>query len=148
MPGPERNLLWIIVRNFVDSLRPRPIKGNSMGKDYLGNAYFEIPANPSVGKRKPTRWYDPPKQLDFQDPIPAEWEAWLRMRRTEPPTEEEIAKNLAIAQMKKINAAKLEAKRLAEGGSLPSVPERGAQSFPVYPDFQPGDPDNKQPNNK
>lgn len=44
--------------------------------------------------------------------------------------------------MKKINAAKLEAKRLAEGGALPTMPEK---SFPVYPDFQPGDPENKYP---
>lgn len=51
------------------------------GKDYIGNEYYEIPADPSVGKRKASRWYDPPKELDFQDPIPAEWEAWLRMRR-------------------------------------------------------------------
>lgn len=51
------------------------------GKDYIGNSYFEIPAEPSAGKRKPTRWYNPPKGQDFQDPIPAEWEAWLRMRR-------------------------------------------------------------------
>lgn len=45
--------------------------------------------------------------------------------------------------MKKVNAAKIEAKRLAEGGSLPSVPERGHQSFPMYPDLKPGDPENK-----
>lgn len=51
------------------------------GKDYIGNTYFEIPANPSEGKRKPSRWYDPPKGQDFQNPIPAEWESWLRMRR-------------------------------------------------------------------
>lgn len=51
------------------------------GKDYIGNAYYEIPADPSIGKRKPVRWYDPPKGQDFQDPIPTEWEAWLRMRR-------------------------------------------------------------------
>lgn len=51
------------------------------GKDYIGNTYYEIPANPREGKRKPSRWYDPPKGQDFQDPIPAEWESWLRMRR-------------------------------------------------------------------
>ncbi|CAB3241051.1 unnamed protein product [Arctia plantaginis] len=117
-----------------------------MGKDYLGNRYFEIPAERSIGKRKPTRWYDPPRGGDFQEPIPAEWEAWLRMRRGEPPSEEEIATNLAIAKLKKENAAKLEAKRLAEGGSLPVVPDRGHESFPTYQDLPSGDPENKQPN--
>ena len=62
--------------------------------------------------------------------------------RSDPPTEAEIAQNLAIAQMKKINAAKLETKRLSEGGAVPAIPERGAQSFPVYPDIYPGDPKN------
>ncbi|XP_075975549.1 NADH dehydrogenase [ubiquinone] 1 alpha subcomplex assembly factor 2 [Anticarsia gemmatalis] len=141
--GESRNLLLVVLRNFVNSFRPRQIRGNKMGKDYLGNIYFEIPADPSIGKRKASRWYDPPKGQDFQEPIPAEWEAWLRMRRPVPPTEEEIEKNLAIAKMKKINAAKIEEQRLAEGGSLPTLPERGHESFPVYPGMSPGDPDNK-----
>lgn len=51
------------------------------GKDYIGNKYYEIPADPSVGRRKPKRWYFPPKGRDFQDPIPAEWQAWLRKTR-------------------------------------------------------------------
>ncbi|CAD0194995.1 unnamed protein product [Chrysodeixis includens] len=143
MSGESRNLWLIVFKNFINSFKPRQIRGNHMGKDYIGNAYYEIPANPREGKRKPTRWYNPAKGLDFQDPIPSEWEAWLRMRRPEPPTEEEIAKNVAIAQMKKLNAAKIEEKRLAEGGSLPSIPERGHNSFPTYPEYTPGDPENK-----
>ncbi|CAG9581681.1 unnamed protein product [Danaus chrysippus] len=130
--GEYRHVFRILFRNFINSFRPRQIRGNPMGKDYIGNKYYEIPADPSSGKRKPSRWYDPPKNLDFQDPIPAEWEAWLRLRRTEPPTEEEIAKNLAIAEMKKVNAAKLEAERLLEQGSLPSQVERGPQPYPNF----------------
>ncbi|KAG6458152.1 NADH dehydrogenase [ubiquinone] 1 alpha subcomplex assembly factor 2 [Manduca sexta] len=145
--GEHRHLWRIVIRNFINSLRPRQIKGNNIGKDYIGNVYYEIPADPSLGKRKPTRWYDPPSGQDFKDPIPAEWESWLRMRRKEPPTEEEVAKNLAIAKLKKENAAKLEAKRLQEGGATPSIPEKGPQSFPVYDEFHTGDPEdhpNKQ----
>lgn len=114
-----------------------------MGNDYIGNKYYEIPAQPSSGKRMPTRWYDPPKGQDFQDPLPAEWMAWLRQTRVEPPTEEEIAKNVAIAQLKKVNAAKIESKRLSEGGSLPSVPEKGHSSFPTYTDFHTGEMEGK-----
>ncbi|KAJ0182344.1 hypothetical protein K1T71_001713 [Dendrolimus kikuchii] len=139
--GEYRHVWRIVFRNFINSFRPRQITGNNMGKDYIGNIYYEIPADPSLGKRKPTRWYDPPKGQDFQDPIPAEWEAWLRMRRMEPPTEEEIAKNVALAKLKKENAAKIEAQRLADGGSLPSRPERGAQSFPTYSEYTTGDPE-------
>ncbi|CAH2050747.1 unnamed protein product, partial [Iphiclides podalirius] len=116
------------------------IQGNKIGKDYIGNIYYEIPADPSRGKRKPSRWYDPPKGLDFEDPIPSEWESWLRMRRKEPPTEDEVAQNLALAKMKQENAAQLEAKRLADGGSLPTPPERGPQSFPKYSEYHSGDP--------
>lgn len=56
----------------------------------------------------------------------------------QPPTEEEIAKNVAIAQMKKINAAKIETKRLVEGGSLPTVPVKGAESYPAYSEYHSG----------
>ncbi|CAH0405216.1 unnamed protein product [Chilo suppressalis] len=138
--GEYRHVWRIVLRNFFNSLKPRQIKGNNMGKDYIGNIYYEIPADPQRGKRKATRWYDPPKGLDFQEPLPSEWESWLRMRRTEPPTAEEIAKNVAIAEQKKINAAKIEEKRLAEGGALPTPVERGAQSFPTYPEYHTGDP--------
>ncbi|XP_053621274.1 NADH dehydrogenase [ubiquinone] 1 alpha subcomplex assembly factor 2 [Plodia interpunctella] len=145
--GPTRGVFRIVLQNFINSLKPRQIRGNHIGKDYIGNVYFEIPADPNRGKRKPSRWYDPPKGLDFQDPIPAEWQAWLRMTRKEPPTEEEIAKNLAVAKLKKINAAKIEEKRLAEGGSLPVPPERGPETYPTYPEYHTGHPDN-HPKNK
>ncbi|XP_068626776.1 NADH dehydrogenase [ubiquinone] 1 alpha subcomplex assembly factor 2 isoform X2 [Battus philenor] len=137
--GEYRHVWRIVLQNFINSFRPRQIKGNHIGKDYIGNIYFEIPADPSRGKRRPSRWYDPPKGHDFENPIPPEWESWLRYRRQEPPTEEEIANNLAIAELKKENADGLEAKRLAEGGSLPTTPERGPQSFPKYPEYYGGD---------
>lgn len=57
------------------------------------------------------------------------------------PTEEEIAKNLAVAKTKEINAAKIEEKRLQHGGSIPAVPEKGRESFPKYPDLPSGDPE-------
>ncbi|XP_045491465.1 NADH dehydrogenase [ubiquinone] 1 alpha subcomplex assembly factor 2 [Colias croceus] len=140
MSGGEYRYVWrIVFRNFINSFKPRQVRGNKIGKDYIGNEYFEIPADPSRGKRNPARWYDPPKGLDFQDPIPAEWEAWLRMRRKEPPTEEEIARNVAIAQMKKVNAAKIEQNRLAEGGSLPAPADKGPESYPKYKDYHVGD---------
>lgn len=146
--GEYRQVWRIVFRNFINSLRPKQVTGNNVGKDYIGNTYFEIPANPSEGKRKPSRWYDPPKGQDFQNPIPAEWESWLRMRRKEPPSEEEIAKNVAIAQIKKENAAKIEMKRLAEGGSLPAVPERGPQSYPTYDEYSTGDSEGVHSNKK
>lgn len=66
--------------------------------------------------------------------------------RNEPPTEEEVAKNLAIAEMKKVNAAKIEEQRLIDGGSLPAPAEKGHESFPTYSEYHPGDPTNKYRN--
>lgn len=43
--------------------------------------------------------------------------------------------------MKKLNADKIEEKRLRLGGSVPSVPSKGKQSFPTYPDMPSGDPE-------
>jgi NADH:ubiquinone oxidoreductase subunit len=50
----------------------------------------------------------------FDATLPAEWESWLRHRRDDPPTPEQVAASLAEAEMKKINAAKLEEKRIKE----------------------------------
>lgn len=56
--------------------------GNLMGEDYFGNKYFEIPANPNIGKRRPERWFEPSGDRDaFDRELTAEWEAWLRHRR-------------------------------------------------------------------
>lgn len=50
--------------------------------------------------------------------------------RKEPPTNDELRKNLAIMQMKKINAAKLE-----EKFPTPQLPKTGA-AFPSYPEYE------------
>lgn len=68
---------------FVNSLRPRQRTGNFMGEDYFGNKYFEIPAEPNIGKRRPQRWFVPSenKHDNFDKELTAEWESWLRHRR-------------------------------------------------------------------
>lgn len=82
-----RPLFRIIFQNFINSFRPRQIKGNLMGEDYLGNKYYEIPADPKLGQRKSSRWFEPPGKRDINDPedhgheLTAEWESWLRGRR-------------------------------------------------------------------
>ena len=76
----------------------------SAGKDYMGNMYYEAPADPSRGVRAPKRWYWPQHEDDWDRPIPPEWEAWLRYRRPDAPTEEEINRNIAMAQLKRLRA--------------------------------------------
>lgn len=132
----SRNLIAVIFRNFINSLRPRQMRGTLIGTDYFGNKYYEIPANPQLGKRKPSRWFEPVEKDDFQQEMPAEWEAWLRGRRTEPPEEAEILKNVAIMKMKKENALKLEAKYGKEGGSSLKRVTKGPESFPKYDEYE------------
>jgi hypothetical protein len=78
-----RPLIRIIIQNFLNSFKPRQIRGDLKGEDYLGNKYYEIPADPSRGKRKPSRWFEPPgkPEDDHGHELTAEWESWLRGRR-------------------------------------------------------------------
>ncbi|EFX81556.1 hypothetical protein DAPPUDRAFT_303452 [Daphnia pulex] len=103
----SRSIWSKVFTNFVNSLRPRQAKGNLMGEDYMNNKYFEIPADPRRGKRNPSRWFEPIEKDNFEQELPAEWEAWLRGRRKEIPSTEEVLKNLGIMQMKKTNAKKV-----------------------------------------
>lgn len=71
--------------------------------------------------------------------ISFEWNAWLRNRRTDPPTEAEIVDNVAFSKMQKENADKLAEK---EGRKVDaSVKHSSMSSFPVYEEYEvtPGD---------
>ncbi|KAG7166973.1 putative NADH dehydrogenase [ubiquinone] 1 alpha subcomplex assembly factor 2-like [Homarus americanus] len=90
---------------------------------------------PSRGKRHPQRWYVPPVDMRYdQEHMPAEWDAWLRNRRPEPPGESELRENLTIATMKKQNADKLEEKYIKKPDS--TTKESAKPSYPVYDDYE------------
>jgi len=61
-------------RSLLTSLKPRQIRGNLVGGDHLGTKYYEIPADPRGGKRKPERWFLPLEKNKFDQDIPSEWE--------------------------------------------------------------------------
>lgn len=103
----ERGLFRQIFNEFVASLTPNFARRKLMGEDYFGTKYFEIP--PRKGSlKKAARSFEPVNKNDFSQEIPAEWEAWLRNRRREPPTKEELEKNYEIILMKRKNASKVE----------------------------------------
>ncbi|XP_067140181.1 NADH dehydrogenase [ubiquinone] 1 alpha subcomplex assembly factor 2 [Centruroides vittatus] len=106
-----RSILKMIFTNFIRSLRPKNVlsQGKVAGKDQFGNTYYEIPADPSRGKRVPKRWYKPEIDEDWEKEVPIEWEAWLRGRRGDPPTKEEIDKNYQTMMLTKKHAEKLAA---------------------------------------
>uniref|UniRef100_A0A6M2DCX0 Putative mimitin mitochondrial n=1 Tax=Xenopsylla cheopis TaxID=163159 RepID=A0A6M2DCX0_XENCH len=135
---PARNIYLQILKNFVNSFKlgRANMKGNFIGKDYLGNEYYETPADPSIGKRKANRYFQPRIKNKFDQELPAEWEAWLRGRRPEPPTEEEIKENLRIIQMKQKNAKLLEDKFKTDKTGVLAKPTAGMESFPKYTEFE------------
>lgn len=57
------------------------------------------------------------------------------MNRAEPPTDEELKHNLAIMQMKKVNAAKLDAKYSGGKEKEPQL-ATGSGSFPRYDEYE------------
>lgn len=79
--APPRSILTMIFGNLIRSFKPRKIRGNFMGEDYFGNKYYEIPPDPSIGKRKSSRWFEPVNKDDFEQERTAEWDSWLRGRR-------------------------------------------------------------------
>lgn len=130
----QRDLLKIIFQNFMKSIRPREFTGTFRGTDLYGNKYFEKVADPSVGRRKPSRYFVPPKKSDFMNEVSPEWEAWLRGRRNDAPTEEELQYNKAFMEMKQQKA-----KAIDEGLVKPEPQQvleakRGVESFPTYGD--------------
>ncbi|XP_058837768.1 NADH dehydrogenase [ubiquinone] 1 alpha subcomplex assembly factor 2-like [Topomyia yanbarensis] len=134
---PSRGVIQMVFRNFLNSLKPRQWKGNFMGEDYFGNKYYEIPANPSIGQRRVQRWFEPTEKEAYGQEITAEWEAWLRGRRKEPPTAEELTRNLAIMKMKERNAAKLDEK-YGKKKDVDELEKRttGMGSFPEYEEYE------------
>ncbi|KDR10793.1 mimitin, mitochondrial [Zootermopsis nevadensis] len=132
-----RSILAMIFRNFIQSLKPRKIRGDLVGTDYFGNRYFEIPANPQIGKRKPSRWFEPKVKEDFDQEIPAEWEAWLRGRRSIPPEEEEVLRNLAAMKQKKENAKEIALRETsANEQNILEQEIKGMESFPKHDEYE------------
>jgi len=148
-------MLQYVFKHFKDSFKvaKREKIGEIVGRDPYGNTYYEIPAQPQLGKRRPTRWYntaeteradiiDKDLWAGFDSNLPAEWESWLRFRRTEPPTDDEVLKSLAIAEMKKVNAAKLEMARIEElkaqglDAGPPKPQDHEKTPYPKYEEFE------------
>lgn len=140
MSGKTRSLYGTAFKHFLNSLKPRSSPGVLVGSDQHGNKYYEIAADPSRGKRYPKRWLVPVSEAKYREEmISFEWNAWLRNRRAEPPSESEIVGNVAYSKMLKENADKLDEK---EGKKVDtSAKHTNMTSFPVYEEYEvtPGD---------
>ncbi|XP_011686671.1 PREDICTED: mimitin, mitochondrial [Wasmannia auropunctata] len=136
----ERGVMQILWKTFLSAMKPRFARRKLMGEDYYGTRYYEEEIRYSARKRPP-RYFVPVNKDDFEQELPAEWEAWLRYRRKEPPTREEVEANYQVAQAKKENAAKLTAGSRSESGDAKSLPAPSASqttsgNFPIYEDYK------------
>ncbi|XP_055354168.1 NADH dehydrogenase [ubiquinone] 1 alpha subcomplex assembly factor 2-like [Paramacrobiotus metropolitanus] len=135
--GRVRPSAWrTVITNFVNSLRKAPPR-EFIGEDYLGNRYYEQPT-PYSSNRKLARSLEPANRHKYHfehdarwEEIPPEWEAWLRNKRKDPPTAEEIQQNIALMLQKQANGARLEAERRQQ---LASASERLPVPAPVDSD--------------
>ncbi|XP_072766761.1 NADH dehydrogenase [ubiquinone] 1 alpha subcomplex assembly factor 2 [Anoplolepis gracilipes] len=138
----ERGVIKMIWNSFISSLKPRFTRRKLMGEDYYGTKYYEQDIRNS-SRPRPPRYFVPVNKDDFEQEIPAEWEAWLRYRRKDPPTQEEIEANYQLAMTKKENAAKLLEKNYSKNEASKDLPVQPSVSqttnpgsFPVYEDYK------------
>ncbi|XP_060825298.1 NADH dehydrogenase [ubiquinone] 1 alpha subcomplex assembly factor 2 [Bombus pascuorum] len=131
MSGKERGLFQIIFKNFIASFKPTRHK--LIGEDYYGTKYYEI-ENPRSRRKNSPRYFVPVNKDDDTQEVPVEWEAWLRYRRKDPPTREEIEKNYQLQMIKKQNAAEIEAKYGLQ--KVKQTSEETHTPFPVYEEYK------------
>ncbi|XP_030643997.1 NADH dehydrogenase [ubiquinone] 1 alpha subcomplex assembly factor 2 [Chanos chanos] len=98
-----------------------------VGTDHLGNKYYIIPEQKTWTGRiiRAKRTMEPSNPAEYQyleGSIPSEWDAWIRGRRNQPPTLEELMKNESYRKNIKVKAQEalekdmaLQAKEYEEG---------------------------------
>ncbi|MCI4380656.1 hypothetical protein PGIGA_G00242630 [Pangasianodon gigas] len=86
-----------------------------VGTDHLGNKYYYIPEQKTWTGRvvRARRFVEASNPTEFEyleGSIPSEWDAWIRGRRKDPPTIEELLKNERYREQIKIKAQEAEEK--------------------------------------
>jgi NADH:ubiquinone oxidoreductase subunit len=110
-----------------------------VGGDASGNLYYARTERDDEGGPVERREVRPPssRPSDFDSrTVPAEWSAWLRATRADPPTPEEIASNEARRERTRELAASVDARaaaaraaRLAAGAPEREAPRLEAGEF-------------------
>uniref|UniRef100_UPI0025ADD796 NADH dehydrogenase [ubiquinone] 1 alpha subcomplex assembly factor 2 isoform X1 n=1 Tax=Doryrhamphus excisus TaxID=161450 RepID=UPI0025ADD796 len=86
-----------------------------VGTDHLGNKYYFFPEQKTwTGRRvRAKRMVEASNPTEYEymgGSIPIEWDAWIRGRRKEPPSVEELADNEAYRRQIKLKAKECEEK--------------------------------------
>ncbi|KAK7490393.1 hypothetical protein BaRGS_00018372 [Batillaria attramentaria] len=118
-----------------------------VGEDHLGNRYYEKDPDQKRGRRG-SRWVEARDaaegDMTFMPEVPSEWDSWLRRRRDNPPTQEELDRNYAMmirtqqrAKELERNEGKLPVDEVPEAPYTETVTEESFKSkFPKYEDFE------------
>ncbi|CAK9824791.1 NADH dehydrogenase [ubiquinone] 1 alpha subcomplex assembly factor 2 [Anthophora retusa] len=138
MSGKGRSVLQMIFRDFVASIKFGSTKTKLIGEDYYGTKYYETPIPKGSAKKLPTRYFEPINKTDFEQELPAEWEAWLRHRRKVPPTKEELERNHQIQLIKKQNARQIKEIYSSSETEVTKLATQTKQqsSFPTYEEYK------------
>ncbi|XP_066499482.1 NADH dehydrogenase [ubiquinone] 1 alpha subcomplex assembly factor 2 [Hoplias malabaricus] len=86
-----------------------------VGTDHFGNKYYYVPEQKTwtgrvVRARRMVEALNPTEFEYLEGNIPSEWDAWIRGRRKDPPTIEELLKNERYREHIKIKALEAEEK--------------------------------------
>ncbi|KAM6943784.1 NADH dehydrogenase [ubiquinone] 1 alpha subcomplex assembly factor 2 [Lycodopsis pacificus] len=89
-----------------------------VGTDTSGNNYYVIPKQKTwtgrlVRAKRMVEAANPTEYEYIEGSIPMEWDAWIRGRRKEPPSAEELLKNESYRENIKLKAKAVEEKDLA-----------------------------------
>ncbi|XP_060927800.1 NADH dehydrogenase [ubiquinone] 1 alpha subcomplex assembly factor 2 [Limanda limanda] len=89
-----------------------------VGTDHLGNRYYFVPEQKTwtgrlVRAKRMVEAANPTEYEYIEGSIPMEWDAWIRGRRKEPPSVEELVKNESYRTQIKLKAKEVEEKDLA-----------------------------------
>ncbi|KAM9391707.1 NADH dehydrogenase [ubiquinone] 1 alpha subcomplex assembly factor 2 [Pholidichthys leucotaenia] len=89
-----------------------------VGTDHLGNKYYYIPEQRTwtgrvMRARRTVEAANPAEYEYMEGSIPIEWDAWIRGRRKEPPSMEEVLKNESRREEMKLKAMEVEERDLA-----------------------------------
>lgn len=132
----ERGVISMIFRDFIKSLTSKTGDAKLIGEDFYGTKYYETPPRAGSYKRA-ARHFEPVTENNYEQEMPAEWEAWLRHRRREAPTKEEVEENYRIILMKRENAAKLLETHSGKEVAKLTPPKYGEipGNFPAYEEY-------------
>lgn len=89
-----------------------------VGTDHLGNKYYFVPEQKTwtgrlVRAKRMVEAANPTEYEYIEGSIPIEWDAWIRGRRKEPPSVEELLKNETYREQIKLKAKEVEENDLA-----------------------------------